>query len=319
MNHVPATNNTVYLNSPSPDDVRRQRLYAGQIFLFTATPQTTALRDFAAEMIEEAFAPHDPVTAQFDMPVERFVDIFGPLKPRFIHHPRTKQLMRDALSSLGCDLDDTYLDVPRLRGVTSDAYLTAGVGYAHPMHRDTWWSAPLAQLNWWMPLYDFESESSMAFHPPFWGAGVENHSEDFNYYEWNAVGRAEAAKHIHEDTRVQPHPPADLPRDPQIRFVVPPGGLVVFSRAQLHSTVPNTSGRSRFSIDFRTVNIADLLAGRAAPNVDSHPVGTSLRDFRRMSDDQNLPDEVVAQYDSGEVPEGAVLVFNPDGDGVRAP
>src|SRR5215213_9691334 len=123
MNFVPATNNTVYLNSPSPDDVRRQRLYAGQIFLFTATPQLAALRDFAAEMIEEAFAPYDPVTAQFDMPVERFVDIFGPLKPRFIHHSRTKQLMRNALSSLGCDLDDTYLDVPRLRGVTSDAYL----------------------------------------------------------------------------------------------------------------------------------------------------------------------------------------------------
>ena len=61
------------------------------------------------------------------------------------------------------------------------------------MHRDTWWSAPLAQLNWWMPIYEFESESSMAFHPPYWSVGVENHSEDFNYYEWNAVGRAQAA------------------------------------------------------------------------------------------------------------------------------
>ena len=319
MDNTPVTNNTVYLNSVAPDKIRRERLYAGQIFLYTATPETTALRDFAAEMIAEAFAPHDPQTAQFDMPVERFVEIFGPLKPKFIHHPLTKQLMRDALASLGCDLEETYLDVPRLRGVTSDAYLTAGVGYAHPLHRDTWWSAPLAQLNWWMPFYEFESESSMAFHPPYWGTGVENHSEDFNYYEWNAVGRAEAAKHIHQDTRVQPHPPADLDRDPQIRFVVPPGGLVVFSGAQMHSTVPNTSGRSRFSMDFRTVNLADLLDGRAAPNVDSRPLGTSLRDFRRMSDDEHLPDEVVARYDSGEVPEGAVLVFNPDGDGVRAP
>lgn len=313
------TNNTVYVNAMHSDRVRRDRLYAGQLFLYTPTPQTLALRDFATQMLAEAFAPSDPVTAQYDLPVQQFVDTFGPLKPRFIHHPQTKRLIREVLQGLGCDLDDTYLDVPRLRGVTSNAYLTAGVGYAHPMHRDTWWSAPLAQLNWWMPLYDFESESSMAFHPSYWHEGVENHSEDFNYYEWNAVGRADAAKHVHEDTRVQPHPPADLPADPQVRFVVPPGGIVLFSGAQLHSTVPNTSGRSRFSIDFRTVNVTDLRQGRSAPNVDSHPQGTSLRDFRRASDDAPMPEEVVAQYDSGEVPEGAVLVFSPDGEGVRAP
>lgn len=312
------TNNTVYLNSNVPDRVRRERLYSGQLFLYTPTRETTALRDFAAGMIEAAFHPHDPVTAQFDMPVERFVEIFGPLKPTFIHHPETKRLMRDALASFGCDLAETYLDVPRLRGVTSDAYLTAGVGYAHPLHRDTWWSAPLAQINWWLPIYEFESDSSMAFHPPYWASGVENHSEDFNYYEWNAVGRAQAAKHVHEDTRVQPHPPEDLDRDPQIRFVVPPGGLVVFSGAQMHSTVPNTSGRSRFSIDFRTVNCVDLEAGLSAPNVDSFPQGTSLRDFRRMTDGEQLPAELVARYDSGEVPDGAVLVFNPE-EGVRAP
>jgi hypothetical protein len=312
-------NNTVYVDATVSDRIRRDRLFAGQIFLFTPTPQTRALRDLARQMIEDAFAPLDPLTAQYDMPVETFVDTFGPLKPRFIHHAETKRLMRQVLLDLGCDHDETYLDVPRLRGVTSDAYLTAGVGYAHPMHRDTWWSAPLAQLNWWMPVYEFESESSMAFHPAYWATGVENHSEDFNYYEWNAVGRADAAKHIHQDTRVQPHPPDDLPTDPQVRFVVPPGGIVLFSGAQLHSTVPNTSGRSRFSIDFRTVNIVDLERRRGAPNVDSRPQGTSLRDFRRLSDDAPLPDDVVASYDSGALPEGAVLVFYPDGDGVRAP
>jgi hypothetical protein len=313
------TNNTVYVDSPISDEVRRHRLYDGQLFIFTPTAQTRALQEFAVSMIEEAFAPHDPVTAQYDLPVERWVEIFGPLKPRFIHHPETRRLLRDVMTDLGCDLDDLHLDVPRLRGVTSDNYLTAGVGYAHPMHRDTWWSAPLAQLNWWMPLYPFESESAMAFHPPYWDTGVVNHSEEFNYYEWNAVGRAEAAKHITQDTRKQPHPPEDLHRDPQIRFVVPPGGLVVFSGAQLHSTVPNTSGRSRFSIDFRTVSLSDLRAGLSAPNVDSHPLGTSLRDFRRASDDAEMPADVVAQYDSGEIPDGAVLVFAPDIERTGAP
>lgn len=307
--NAPSTNNALYIDVQAPDDIRRRRLYQGQLFVYTPTPQTRAVRDFAAEMIEEAFAPQDPVTAQFEMPVEKFVEIFAPLKPRFIHHPKTKQLLADALTALGVDPEDTYLDVPRLRGVTSDAYLTAGVGYAHPMHRDTWWSAPLAQLNWWMPIYPFESESAMAFHPNYWVEPVENHSEEFNYYEWNTVGRAQAATQIHNDTRKQPHPPDDINPDPQIRLVVPTGGVIVFSAAQMHSTVPNTSGRSRFSIDFRTVSISDLRSGVAAPNVDSRPEGTSLRDFRRMSDAAPMPDDVVAKYDRGTVPEGAVLVF----------
>lgn len=304
-------NNTVYVDAVVSDLVRRERLYRGQIFVYTPTAETLALCDFAAEMVTEAFAPLDPVTAQYEMPVERFVEIFAPLKPAFIHHPRTRALVGAALAGLGCDRDETYLDVPRLRGVTSDGYLTAGVGYAHPLHRDTWWSAPLAQLNWWMPLFPFESASSMAFHPRYWSEGVENHSEEFNYYEWNTGGRAQAARHIHSDDRKQPHPPADIVRDPQIRLVVPSGGLVLFSGAQMHSTVANTSGRTRFSIDVRSVNVSDLRAGIAAANVDSHPQGTSLRDFRRMSDGCPMPDDVVERYDSGPRPDDAALVFQP--------
>jgi len=57
-----------------------------------------------------------------------------------------------------CDLDDTYLDMPRLRVVSSHGYLTTGMGYAHPPHRDTWYSAPMAQINWWLPTYDLGPE-----------------------------------------------------------------------------------------------------------------------------------------------------------------
>jgi hypothetical protein len=304
-------NNTVYFDSGMTDEQRRPLLYQGQLFMFSPTPSTLALKDFAYEMICEAFAPHDPLTAQYDMPVERFVEIFGPLKPRFMHHPRTRDLLRQVLTDLRCDLDQTYLDVPRFRGVTSHGYLTSGVGFAHHPHRDTWWAAPLAQLNWWMPLVDIASESSMAFHPRYFEEGVVNHSEEFNYYDWNAVGRAEAAKHITSDTRRQPKPDPDIPLDPQVRLVGRPGSVIAFAAAQMHSTVPNTTGTTRFSIDFRTVNVADLRAGLGVRNVDSHPTGTSLRDFRRASDDADMPDEVVARYDSGSKPADGILVFGP--------
>ena len=48
---------------------------------------TLAFTEFARGLIEDAFAPLDPRAAQFELPVEQFVEIVAPLQPRFIHHP----------------------------------------------------------------------------------------------------------------------------------------------------------------------------------------------------------------------------------------
>ena len=79
----------------------------------------------------------------------------------------------------------------------------------------------------------------------------------------------------------------------------PVGGVLIFSAAQLHSTVPNTTDRTRFSIDFRTVNIDDLESGNAARNVDSECTGTTLGDFVRASDLEPLPDDLIDRYRAG--------------------
>ncbi|MCI0540693.1 MAG: hypothetical protein L0Z50_36305 [Verrucomicrobiales bacterium] len=197
---------SLHFDSTMSNAERRNRLFAGDLFICSPRPSALALIIFARSLIENAFAPSDPQTAQPYVPVERFVEIFGPLKPGFIHHPKSIELLREVVADLGCDLDETYIDVPRLRGVTNDNYVTAGVGYAFPAHRDTWWSAPLAQVNWWIPTYDFVSESSMAFHPNYWSTPISNGSEEFNYYRYNATGRKDAAKHIKSDTRSQPGP-----------------------------------------------------------------------------------------------------------------
>ena len=84
---------------------------------------------------------------------------------------------------------------------------------------------------------------------------IRNGSSDFNYYQWNTDGRKNAVKHINSDTRVQPHAEEPLELEPQIRLVCPPSRIVLFSAAQLHSTVPYTSGFTRYSIDFRTVTL----------------------------------------------------------------
>jgi hypothetical protein len=141
---------------------------------------------------------------------------------------------------------------------------------------------------------------------------VANSSSGYNYYEWNATSRKEAAKHIKKDTRKQPKAEEELDPDPQLRIVCPVGGVIAFSAAHMHSTVDNTSGRTRFSIDFRTVNRDDLEARRGAPNVDSACTGTTLRDYLRGTDLAHLPEELVAAYDD-ETHERGQLVFESAG------
>jgi hypothetical protein len=70
------------------------------------------------------------------------------------------------------------------------------------------------------------------------------------------------------------------------------------------STVPNTSGRTRFSIDFRTVHVDDVVARREAHNVDSECTGTTLRDFLRGTDLQRIDEEVALAYE-GKTTAGA--------------
>lgn len=304
--------NSIYLDSPLEDPKRRQKLYSGQLFVYSATPSTQALVAHAREMIQEAFGDLDPPTAQHHLPVEEYAAILADLKPRFIHHPKCKEHIKGMLTELGCDVEKTFFDVPRLRTATSDDYLTSGIAYAFHPHRDTWYSAPQCQLNWWLPVYDVTEENVMSFHPRYWTEPVANSSRDYNYYEWNATSRREAAKHVKKDTRKQPKPEQPLELDPQVRVVTPPGGVLIFSAAQMHATVPNTSGCTRFSIDFRTVNLDDLVSGNGAPNIDSECTGTTLRDYLRVTNLEHVPDDVVALYDD-ETRERGQLVFEPAG------
>ena len=77
-------------------------------------------------------------------------------------------------------------------------------------------------------------------------------------------------------TRANSRNHKQIPRGPAISYLPPPGGLILFSGAQLHETVPNTTDLARYSIDFRTVHLDDVIAHRGAPNVDSRCTGTTM-------------------------------------------
>jgi hypothetical protein len=260
-------------------------------------------------MIQDAFAPRDPQHAQFDMPVEEFAAVLGELKPHFINHVRSKQLLRDILADFSCDLSKTYFDVPKMRSMASGDYLKAGIALAFDPHRDSWFASPLCQVNWWIPIYEIGPDDSMAFHPRYWDQAIRNGSSEYNQYEWNRVGRKTAAQFTKVDTRKIPRPEEPIDLDPQIRLIPQAGGAILFSGAQLHSTVPNTAGRTRFSIDFRTVHLDDVSNRDGAPNIDSAPTGTTLWELLRADDFSRMDESIIRIYDPN--PPDADLVFEP--------
>ncbi len=281
------------LNHPCTDDERRQALFDGRYLLNSASAATLALVAHAQAMIRAAFAPLDPESAQSGIDVASFIERVGPLKSAFTNDLRTKELVRAILAEGGADERRTYFDVPRMRVVPHSGYLAAGVSYAYKAHRDTWYSSPQAQVNHWMPIFAVTPERAMSMFPEYWDRAVANSSSEFDYDEWCRVGRQQAMAQTTTDTRKHPLPLAPIDTKSDLRICGMPGDMFMFSAAHLHSTAPNTSGKTRFSLDFRTLNLDDVEAGRGAPNVDSRAIGTTLGDFLRADDFTKIAPEFI--------------------------
>lgn len=84
-------------------DERRGALYAGDVFVHTASPATQEFVAFTRSMIEDAFRGLDPETAQYDMDVETYAAVLGRPEPAFIHHPESKRHLCVILTEHGCD------------------------------------------------------------------------------------------------------------------------------------------------------------------------------------------------------------------------
>jgi hypothetical protein len=302
---------TVFFDHECSAAERRAQLYEGDLFVYSPRQSSSEFCRFAREMIEDHFKSDDPEHIQHEMPVDQYVDVLKALKPKFINHVKSKKHVAKVLEEFGFDSEKTYFDVPRLRSSTSDGYLTTGIAYAWHPHRDTWYSAPSTQINVWLPVFDLCADKTVAFHPAHFRKQVRNDSEKYNYYEWNQKYRAAAASQIGKESRPLPRPQESIETDSEIRLVCPVGGVIMFSGAHLHSSVPNTSGLTRFSIDFRIVDVGDIQAGLGAPMQDVQCTGSNIRDFMRAADLSKLPESVVRLFDDGTEDRG-VLEYDAD-------
>ena len=164
----------------------------------------------------------------------------------------------------------------------------------------------LSSLNWWLPIFAAREDNSMSFDLQNFDRAVPNTSDTFDYYKNNALRLTTSAQVTRER---QPRPGAVDHKPLHDLVVLPaPGAVLLFSGAQLHTSIPNTSGRARYSVDFRTVDARDLLADRGAPLVDVHCTGTAIRDFHNVADGSAFDEHTVTKL-FGPPPDDALLVF----------
>jgi len=69
----------------------------------------------AQGMIQDPFHPFDPLKVHEKFPAVKCPEILAALKPQFLHYPLSKECIRQILVELGCDLDKTVFDVPRIQ------------------------------------------------------------------------------------------------------------------------------------------------------------------------------------------------------------
>lgn len=275
---------------------RHNAIFNGDFIIQTDIKAVDKLLQHTRQLILTAFDGAPPETAQSLMPVEDFIAIVSKLKSTFTNHDITKDIIREIIKELSYNPNLTYFDVPRLRVVTSDNYLSSGVGYAYKAHRDTWYGSPEQQVNVWLPVYDATPENGLLFYPYYWDQPMKNTSEQFDYNDWLLEGRKQAVNQVKVDSRNHPLPLTDPSTTLPFTYSGKAGSTLFFSASHLHGTMPNTSGKTRYSIDFRLIRSEDLSDGKGAINLDNRSKGTTLGDFLKASDLTKPDDSLINQF-----------------------
>jgi hypothetical protein len=284
----------------------RQRLYAGDLIILTRLKALAEFVDYMRDELAKLFAPHDPQHAHEFIGAAAMAELLGDWKPRWIHAERSRELVRAIIAEAGFEPEFTHYDVPKPRTSFPVGHLTTGIAFAFPWHRDVWYSAPAQQINWWLPVFPARETNAMSFDLANFARAVQNTSGDFDYYKNNAqrLGTAKSA-----GKEVQARPGA-IDHTPSVD-VIPlpaPGQVLLFSGAQLHTSISNSSGLARYSVDFRTVDTQDLLAGRGAPLADAYCTGTAIRDFVSVKDESSFDEELIVSL-FGAPPSDAMLIY----------
>lgn len=263
----------------------RQALYAGEVFLLPGNQTTQVLIEAVDALLQESLGPR-PREAQFALSNEELFRRIGQLRRALYLEPRFHAAVQAVLTAYGFPVASTAFDPLRLRVVAHEGDKNPQAAPVYYAHRDTWYAHPQCQLTFWIAMHDVSPEETFLFYPDFFNAAVPNNSEIFNYDDWVRDGwdlKIGWQRKGTDPASLYPGVTRHVEPATQVGFAARAGDLLIFSGQHFHQTRPNRSGRTRFSLDFRSADLDDAAAGRGAPNADNRSRGSVLRDYVRPS------------------------------------
>ena len=266
---------------PAGDRELRQAAYDGSVFLLPATRESRALVDLADAEIRESLGD-DPRTIHERVGDEELFGRIGALRKSLYCSTNAHEFVAATAASAGFPRAEAAIDPARLRLIAHGAGDNPRAAPVYYPHRDTWYGHPMSVVTMWIPLNDLEEHETFVFYPERFRVAVPNDSEVFDYDEWVSRGPSLKIGWQDRDASLRARYPTVLGQGdygPARGFSCARGEVLLFSAAHFHRTLPQSRGRSRFSLDARLVHLADDRAGLGAPNADSRSRGSALRDY----------------------------------------
>lgn len=257
---------------------RRAAIYAGEVIHIKASAASKKLVAAVLSALEEEFGTGKELRKlQFEIPGDELFQRVGKLRRRLSSEAKFQELLYELLAEQGFALEEHAVDPVRMRAVTHLGHENPLAANAYTAHRDCWYANPQAQINWWIPLFDVEDTQTFAFFREYFDKPVANNSAEFDYDDWmKTVGwQSTSGKQAVYPSAAE----GSFDASSGERFACCAGDIVLFAASHLHQTTKNSSGLTRFSIDFRTVHLDDNASGKGAVNVDNASTGSSLADY----------------------------------------
>lgn len=276
MRPLPTIRHHFSLNQAAPPATAErlvEQIHQGDLFVFSATPQSLSLVALARDCIRQEVGADWVAQASEGLCPPLPYDQVRKIRERIYAHPRLQSEAREIIRSFGLP-EGTRVDTPRLRVITHGDEKNPETRAVYVVHRDTWYGCPQDQINWWMPLFHTPLAQAFGFFPRYFREPVPNTSQIFEYDHWmKTVGW-----HGSTDLTRYPQPNADIEKEGMVRFDFEAGDLLLFSAHHLHQTQPNPIPNSaRWSLDFRSSGHQS-----ASPNVDNLSRGAEERVLREF-------------------------------------
>jgi hypothetical protein len=262
-------------------------IFQGALCIAPPSTNTLNLIDYAADIVAEVFdcALDSIVVADDAESLGKYVNLAKCVKSKFTNSGTTKEILESLiLEKYSCFRDvegGIFYDVPRLRIIPPSRIISSGISYNYRPHRDTWYGSCQEQINHWISVANVSSESTFFIAPSFFRKSIQNSSETFDLDRWAEKYRPAATLDIKTETRPHPMPIEAIEETEFLLLNLPVGWEVAFSTQHLHGSYPNTTLKTRISIDYRVV--IPSLAELAPENIDSKATGDYYKDMLKIS------------------------------------